>query len=155
MFRSRVVPLRNFSLALALLCAVAQRADAQRSRDVHLTVSAVVIAAAPRIQHAEFTALSSRVIGPQQREVQALVTAESSDESTLLIVPRLDGVTIDIVAADGRLTPLGAAGVRVARTTGGRGVSVPVRLRLRSGNPELLDQAARSPVSLVVNSAVR
>lgn len=158
MASSRVVPIRKISLALALLCAfcaVAQRADSQRPRDVHLTVNAMVIAAAPRIQHAEVTAISSTSIGPQDREVQALVTAESSGESTLSILTRFDGVTVDIIGADGRLTPLGEAGVRVGRTTGGQEASVLVRLRLHSGNPELLGQAARSPVSLVVDSAVR
>jgi hypothetical protein len=63
-----IAPFCKISLALALLGAVAERADAQTSR-----------------------------------EVQLLVTAESSGEST-----------------------------------------APVRLRLRSGNPELLEQAARA-----------
>ena len=90
----------KISLALALLGAVAERADAQRSR-----------------------------------EVQLLVTARSSGESILSIVPRVEGVTIDVLGADGQATLVGTGGVRVLRTTGGMEISAPVRLRLRSGNP--------------------
>ncbi len=109
----------------------------------------------PPLEHAAWNAITSKVTGPQEREVRALVTAGSSAESILSIVPLLDGVTIDIIGTDGRLTPVGAAGVRVARTTGGTEFSTPVRLRLRSGNPELLEQAARAPVSLIVALAAR
>jgi hypothetical protein len=145
----------KISLAFALLGAVAERADAQRSRDVHLTVSALVIASATRIEHAEATAIGSQVTGPQEREVQLLVTAKSSGESILSIVPRMEGVTIDVLGADGEATRVGTGGVSVVRTMGGREISAPVRLRLRSGNPELLEQAARAPVTLMVDSTAR
>jgi hypothetical protein len=49
---SCIAPFCKISLALALLGAVAERADAQTSRDVHLTVSAMVIASATRIEQA-------------------------------------------------------------------------------------------------------
>jgi hypothetical protein len=152
---SYIAPFCKISLALALLGAVAERAEAQRSRDVHLTVSALVIASATRIEHAEATAVGTYVMGPQEREVELLVTAKSSGESILSIVPRVEGVTIDVLGADGQATRLGTGGVSVVRTTGGREVSAPVRLRLHSGNPDLLEQAARAPVTLKVDSTAR
>jgi hypothetical protein len=146
--------LRTLSI-VALLSAVATGADAQQTRDAHLTVSATVIASATRIEHAEVNALSSTVTGPLEREVLTLVTASSSGESTLSLVSRVAGVTVDVIGADGRATPVGTLGLLIARTTAGREVSAPVRLRIRAGSPELLDQAALAPVSLIVDSAVR
>ncbi len=152
---SRAHSLRTIGLSLALLSAVAGRAGAQQSRDVRISVNAMVLASATRVAHAEVNAVNSRATGPLEVEVQTFVTAGSSDESELSIIPRIDGVTIEIVGADGQATPLGAAGVLVARTTGGRELSVPVLLRLRSGSPELLAAAAKAPVSLLVESAGR
>lgn len=155
MSRSRAASSFTTIVALPLLAAVTAQAGAQQSRDARLTVSATVLAAAPRIDHAEVIATSSRAIAVLEREVSALVTASSSGESTLSIVPRLSGVTVEIIGADGRSTPLGAAGVRVARTTAGRELSASVLLRIRSDNPQLLDEAVAAPVSLLVESAVR
>ncbi len=152
---SCIAPFCKISLAFALLGAVAERAGAQGSRDVHLTVSALVIASATQIEHAEATAVGSQVTGSQEREVQLLVTAKSSGESILSIVPRVEGVTVDVIGADGQATRVGTDGVRVVRTTGGREIRAPVRLRLRSENPELLEQAARAPVTLMVDSTAR
>ena len=154
MSAARVFLLRYVSPA-ALLCAVASIAGAQQTRETHLTVSATVIASATRIEHAEVNALSASVTGPLEREVLALVTANSSGESSLVLMSRLSGVTVEIIGANGDATPVGAVGVIVARTSGGREVSAPVRLRIRAANPALLDQAVLAPVSLMVSSATR
>lgn len=146
---------RKLSITLSLLITLASRADAQRSTDAHLSATATVLASATRIGRAEITTISSRVTAPGEIEVESLVTAASSGESTLSIVPRIEGVAIDILGADGRFTPLGPFGVRFGRTTAGNEFSAPVRLRLRSGSPELLELAARAPVALIVDSAVR
>jgi hypothetical protein len=142
-------------LIVAVIAAVSGRAQSQQSRDAHLTVSATVIASAPRVDYAEANALNSRVTGPLEREVSEIVTANSSGESVLSIVPRVGGVTVEVIGADGRATPVGASGLRVARTTAGRELSAPVLLRIRSDNKNLLDQAAAAPVSLLVESAIR
>jgi hypothetical protein len=154
MSAARVVLLRYVSSA-ALLCAVAAGAGAQQTRDAHLTVSATVIASATRIEHAEVNALSSSVTGEFEREVLTLVTANSSGESSLSLVSRVAGVTIEMIGANGAATPIGELGIVVARTTGGREVSAPVRLRIRAASAELLDQAVLAPVSLMVSSASR
>jgi hypothetical protein len=151
----RVVSLRILGFSVALLASAANGADAQQSRDARVSVNATVIASATRIAHAELNTVSSRVTAPDEREVQTLVTARSSAESTLSIFPQIAGVQIDIVGADGRVTPLGIMGIRVAQTTAGSEFSAAVRLRLRSANPELLELASRAPVALVVDSAVR
>jgi hypothetical protein len=151
---ARALLLRTIGSA-ALLGAAASRADAQQAREARLTVSATVIASATRIAHAEVNALSSSVTGPLEREVLTLVTATSSGESVLSLVSRISGVTVDVIGADGSATPIGMLGVPVARTTGGREVSAPVRLRLRAANLELLDRAVLAPVSLLVSSATR
>jgi hypothetical protein len=155
MSRSRVASSFSITFALALLAAVCAQAGAQQSRDAHLTVSATVLASAPRVDHAEVIATTSRATGILEREVSALVTANSSGESILSIVPRVGGVTIEIIGMDGQATPLGAAGVRVARTTAGRELSAPVLLRIRAESQQLLDEAVAAPVSLVVESASR
>ena len=154
MAAARAFLLRHSSTA-ALLCAVATVAGAQQTREAHLTVSATVIASATRIAHAEVNAISSSVTGPLEREVLTLVTANSSGESSLSLVSRLAGVTVDVIGTNGAATPIGELGVIVARTAGGREVSAPVRLRIRATNSELLDQAVLAPVSLMVNSATR
>jgi hypothetical protein len=150
----RVLLLRAFG-STALLCAVAVSVGAQQAREAHLTVSATVIASATRIEHAEVNALSSSITGPLEREVLTLVTANSSGESSLSLLSRLDGVTIDVIGADGAATPIGALGTVVARTTAGHEVSAPVRLRIRAASVDLLDQAVLAPVSLMVSSATR
>jgi hypothetical protein len=155
MSRSRAASSLTITFALALLAAASTRAAAQQSRDAHLTVSAMVLASAPRVDHAEVIATASRATGMLEREVSAVVTANSAGESVLSIVPRLGGVTVEIIGADGQATPLGAAGVRVARTIAGREFSAPVLLRIRSDNQQLLDEAVTSPVSLLVESAIR
>ncbi len=154
MSAARVLLLRAFG-STALLCAVAAVAGAQQAREAHLTASATVIASATRIEHAEVNALSSSITGPLEREVLTLVTANSSGESSLSLVSRVAGVTIEVIAANGAATPIGELGLVVARTSGGREVRAPVRLRIRAASPELLDQAVLAPVSLVVNSATR
>jgi hypothetical protein len=154
MSAARVHLLRHVSSA-ALLCAVAAVAGAQQTREAHLTVSATVIASATRIEHAEVNAISASVTGPLEREVLTIVTANSSGESSLSLVSRVAGVTIDVIGANGAATPLGELGLVVARTSGGREVSAPVRLRIRAASPELLDQAVLAPVSLMVSSATR
>jgi hypothetical protein len=155
MSRSRGARSLTITLSLALVAGVSARAAAQQSRDAHLTVSATVIASAPRVDHAEVNATASRATGLFEREVSAIVTANSSGESILSIVPRLGGVTVEVIGADGRATPVGAAGIRVARTTAGREFSASVLLRLRSDNQQLLDDAVTAPVSLLVESASR
>jgi hypothetical protein len=155
MDRPRAHSLRSIGLSLALLSAAAGHAGAQQSRDVHISVNAMVLASATRVSHAEVNAVSSRATGALEIEVQTLVSAVSSDESELTIIPRIDGVTIEIVGADGQTTPLSPSGVLLARTTGGRELAIPVLLRLRSGSPELLEAAAKAPVSLLVESAAR
>jgi hypothetical protein len=155
MSRLRSITSRSITLAFVLLCGTAARAGGQQVREAQLSVSATVIASAPRVDHAEVSALSSRATAEGEIEVQELVTAGSSEESILSIVARVDGVTVEIVAADDRMTPVGPGGVRVARTTGGRELSLPLTLRLRSANPELLSTASRAPVLLLVDSASR
>jgi hypothetical protein len=141
--------------AAVVLSATTDRVGAQQSRDAHLTVSVTVLAAAARVEHAEVSPLAAHATGVNEREVQAIVTAGSTGESVLTIAPRIDGVTVELVGTDGRTIPLGASGVRVARTVGGKELSLPILLRLRSENPALLDQAALAPVSLQVETAAR
>ena len=155
MSRSRVECAIKIIFAVALVATVGARAGAQQQRDARLNVSVTVLGSATRIQHAEVNAMNSRATGLLEREVSALVTANSSGESILSIVPRLGGVTVEIIGADGRATPLSAAGVRVARTTAGKELSTPVLLRIRSESQALLDEATAAPVSLLVESAVR
>ncbi len=154
MVRSHIATFVSAGFALAL-AATATRVEGQQVRDARLAVSATVLAAATRIDHAEANAISSKITGPEEREVQELVTASSTGESVLWIVPRVDGVTIEVVGTDGHVMPVGSAGLRVARTTAGREVSAPVLLRIHAANPELLADAARAPVSLLVDSASR
>ncbi len=155
MSRSRAERRFKNIFAVALVATVGARAGAQQSRDARLNVSVTVLASATRIEHAEVNAMNSRATGVLEREVSALVTASSSGESFLSIVPRLGGVTVEIIGADGRATPVGAAGIRVARTAAGKELSTPVLLRIRSDSQTLLDEAATAPVSLLVESAVR
>jgi hypothetical protein len=155
MSRSRVVSSFSITFALALLAAVCAQAGAQQSRDARLTVSATVLAAAPRVDHAEVIATTSRATGMLEREVSALVTANSAGESILSIVPRVGGVSVEIIGLDGQATPVSAAGIRVARTTAGRELSAPVLLRIRADSQQLLDEAVTAPVSLLVESAAR
>lgn len=152
---SRAAQCRTVSLPLLLLSLAAARVEAQRTRDVHLTVSALVLASAARVDHAEVSTLASRTTAPAEREVTALVTARSSGETVLWIMPRVDGVAAEVIGAGGRVTPLGAAGIPVARTSGDAEISVPVLLRLRSADPELLASAVRAPLRLRVDSSAR
>jgi hypothetical protein len=145
----------TMTLSLTLLCVAGRRADAQQSRDVHLSVNAVVIAAAARVDRADVTTLSFRTTGEGEREVHVLIRARSAGESTVSIAARADGVTVDIVSPAGEATPVASSGVRVARTAPGTALSLPVTLRLRSSNAELLRQAVQAPVSLRVDSAAR
>ena len=152
---SRITVCCTLSFSLVLLSGAVRPAEAWQSRDVQLTVNALVIASATRVEHAEVSALSTRSTGVNEREVQLLVTAGSSGESFLSLIPRVDGVTMELVSTDGRCTLLGPRGARVARTTGGKEFSSPVLLRLSSSSAELLEQASRVPVSLLVDSASR
>ena len=59
-------------------------------------------------------------------------------------------------AGPDRVTKTLQAAVGIDRQpTAGVELSAPIRLRVRSGNPELLELATRAPVALIVDSAVR
>ena len=155
MARVRLAYCTSLSAALLLLAGSVSRVGAQQTRDANLTVSATVLAAAPRVERADARAISCRASGANEREVQLIVTAGTSSEGTVSLVPRTSGVTIELIASDGSAIVVGASGVRVARTNAGVNLSVPVLLRLRSADHELLLAAAAAPVLLQVESASR
>lgn len=154
MLFARRTAVHVFVVVLALH-STAMRAGAQQRRDTNLGVSATVIASAPRVEHASVSAVSSKATGPLEREVLVVVAGAASGATTFSLVNRIDGVTVEMIGADGRATRIGAIGVQVSRTAGGREVTAPVLLRVRSSSPELLEQAAHAPVSLLVETSER